>query len=280
MEFVTLTEGLVIISNQFVDYSKQSSFIQEVLAPITLRLGALQPHFIGPEQLYEWVGLTKAPTSMQQGDQHAQNRAELTMLVNSLLAVTRRAAAPSDSEQIVRGGFSVATMSGKLTKNPCGAHAVAALPHILLLAQTLNRALSPASAGSLEPGYVKVIEMLVVDRDNILGLPGSRTARNEVTHTAEKLSEPVMRMQNFLTEMFENLQHLLSHFSTNIGAEFYQQQNLGFDLCNTVLSHLPGLPDFRCHRRSFTQQCPISTLSQASRNQQDVHEELHPVLPH
>ena len=119
------------------------------------------------------------------------------------------------------------------------------LPHILLLAQTLNRALSPASVAKLDAGYSKVVEMLVVDRDNILGLPGSRTARNEVTHTAEKLSEPVMRMQNFLTEMFENLQHLLSHFSTNIGVEFYQQPNIGLDLCNTVLSHLPGLPDFR-----------------------------------
>ena len=245
MEFVTLTEGLVIISNQFNDYSKQSCFIQEVMSPITMRLGTLQPHFNGPDQLYQWVGLTKAPHTMQPGDEHAQNRAELTMLVNTLLAVTRRAAAPTDSEQMLRGGFTVETMSGKLTRNPCGAHAIAALPHILLLAQTLNRALSPASIVKLEPGYVKVVEMLVVDRDNILGLPGSRTARNEVTHAAEKLSEPVMRMQNFLTEMFENLQHLLSHFSTNIGVEFYQQPSLGLDLCNTVLSHLPGLPDFR-----------------------------------
>jgi len=262
MEYVTLMEGLVIISNQFFAYSKQSSFIQEVMSPVIVRLEALQPHFVGPEQLYEWVGLTQAPQSMQQGDQYAQNRAELTMLVNTLLAVTRRAAAPTDPEQIVRGGFSVETMSGKATRNPCGAHAMVVLPHILLLAQTLNRALSPASVAKLDAGYSKVVEMLVVDRDNILGLPGSRTARNEVTHTAEKLSEPVMRMQNFLTEMFENLQHLLSHFSTNIGVEFYQQPNIGLDLCNTVLSHLPGLPDFRLRAinkmfmKSFIQSCP------------------------
>ena len=51
MEFVTLTEGLVIISNQFSDYSKQSCFIQEVMSPITVRLGTLQPHFNGPDQL-------------------------------------------------------------------------------------------------------------------------------------------------------------------------------------------------------------------------------------
>ena len=71
-----------------------------------------------------------------------------------------------------------------------------------------------------------------------------RTAKNDLTYQI-KVPEPVTRMQNFVTELYENVQHLLSHFCTNIGYEFYQQPSLAGDLKMTVFSNLDGLPDFR-----------------------------------
>lgn len=268
MEYVTLTEGLVVISNQMCDYNKQSSFIQELLAPIVAQLAQLQPKYSSPEELLSHVGLTQPPTVAEAGDTLVQNRSLLIMLLNTFLAVTRRAAAPQDSEAAARGGFVVSQPGqGKVVRNPCGSQVCAALPNLLLLAQTLNKMLNIAARARLDPGYVKVMDMLVVDRNNILGLPGSRSARNEVTYSIEKLPEPVMRMQNFVTEMFENLQHLLSYFSTNIGVEFYQQPNLGRDLCLSSLSNLPGLPDFRLRAinkmflKNFVACCPTAQHS-------------------
>ena len=43
-----------------------------------------------------------------------------------------------------------------------------------------------------------------------------RSAKNDLTYQV-KLPEPVSKMQNFVTELFESVQHLLSHLATNIG---------------------------------------------------------------
>ena len=42
MELVTLTEGLVIVSNQFMDYGRQAAFIEELLSPITTQLAQVR----------------------------------------------------------------------------------------------------------------------------------------------------------------------------------------------------------------------------------------------
>ena len=220
--------------------------------------------------------------------------------MNTVLAVVRRAAGPTDLAVAARGGF-LAREGGEVgsspsspssstsscsclplllplrqVRNPASATACAALPRLLLLVQTLNRVVSPAGAALLHPAYAKVTDMLVVDRNNILGLPGSRTARNEVTHSLERLPEPVMRMQNFLTELFENLQHLLAHYSANLGPEFYQRPGLGQDLVRSSLSHLPSLPLFRLRAivkmflKAFITHCPEGRQGEV----------LEPVLAH
>ena len=112
-----------------------------------------------------------------------------------------------------------------------------------------------------------------------------RTAKNDLTYQL-RLPEPATRMQNFLTELFENVQHLLSHFCVNIGEnnffpthepcyiniyimegyEFYQQPELATGLCRSVFSDLPGLPDFRLRAinrmflKNFINKCPVEFL--------------------
>jgi hypothetical protein len=47
-----------------------------------------------------------------------------------------------------------------------------------------------------------------------------RTAKNDLTYEI-KVPEPVVRMQNFVTELFENVQHFLSYLCSNIGKLFF-----------------------------------------------------------
>jgi hypothetical protein len=49
------------------------------------------------------------------------------------------------------------------------------MPNIMVLAQTLNLMLSAEErARGLHPGFAKAYDLLEVDKNNILGLPGSR----------------------------------------------------------------------------------------------------------
>jgi len=81
-----------------------------------------------------------------------------------------------------------------------------------------------------------------------------------------KIPEPVTKMQNFLTELFDNVYHLLSHFCTNIGPEFYHQPSLGTNLIMSVLSNIQTVPDFRLRgvNRTFLKHfiinCPVSCV--------------------
>ena len=46
-----------------------------------------------------------------------------------------------------------------------------------------------------------------------------RSAKNELTYQI-KLPDSVTRIQNFITELFESVQHFLSHMSNTIGKTF------------------------------------------------------------
>jgi hypothetical protein len=45
-----------------------------------------------------------------------------------------------------------------------------------------------------------------------------RTAKNDLVYEI-RVPEPVVRMQNFVTELFENIQHFLSCLCSNIGTD-------------------------------------------------------------
>ena len=48
MEFVTLVEGLVLVSNEFQNFDVQSRFIENLCKPVCDRLKALEVHFHSP----------------------------------------------------------------------------------------------------------------------------------------------------------------------------------------------------------------------------------------
>jgi len=216
MEHCTLTEALVIISNKLGNHDRQAMFLGELLAPVIAQMRSLEAVYRDPVLLMNFVGLTSAPVDSDKkteaSDQFGQNRSSIMMVINMVLAVARRAEAPQDMSLAQSGGFTVPLGGQLVVRNPGGAHVCSILRNILLLAHTLNKMFNPEMKGKLNPGFVKAFDLLEVDRNNMLGLPGSRSAKNEVVYQVAKLPEPVTRMQNFVTELFENVHHLLSHY--------------------------------------------------------------------
>jgi len=269
MEFVVLLEALVIISNKIGHYDRQAEFIKGISDPVIDQFRNLENNYSSAESFMSFVGLDKEPVdydhnqpNAQSADPYYENRISLSMVMNFLLAVSRRVETPTDPAVIASGGFQIQADGRLITRNPAGSQLCSILRNVFILAQALNIMFSPALKVRLSPGFSRAFDLLEVDKDNILGIPGSRTAKNDLTYQI-KLPEPVTRMQNYVSELFESVQHLISHLCTNIGYEFYQQPQLAEGLCMTVLGNLDGLPDFRLRAinkmliKNFINKCPV-----------------------
>ena len=269
MEYCTLLEGLIIISNKFGNHDRQAMFLADILNPVLDQLKAMESSYSDPVTLMQYVGLTSAPVPVSdqaKSDGHGQNRSQLMTTINMILAVARRSELPTDPGLGQSGGFTVPLAGNMVIRNPAGTLLCSVLRNVLLLGHTLNKLFGAEFKQKLHPGFAKAFDILEVDRNNILGLPGSRSAKNDVVYQVAKIPEPVTKMQNFLTELFENVYHLLSHFCNNIGQEFYHQPNLGTNLIMSVLHNLATMPDFRLRavNRTFLKQfivnCPVACV--------------------
>ena len=268
MEYCTLLEGLIIVSNKFGNHDRQAMFLAEILNPVLDTLRSLETHYSNPERFMAFVGLTSAPGApgVKTSDQFAQNRSSLMTTVNMILAVARRAELLTDMAAAQAGGYTAPLAGSLVIRNPAGSLLCSVIRNVLQLGNTFNRMFGPDYKQKLHSGFVKAFDILEVDRNNILGLPGSRTTKNEIVYQVAKIPEPVTKMQNFLTELFDNIYHLLSHFCTNIGPEFYHQPGLGSSLIMSVLSNIQTVPDFRLRglNRTFLKHfiinCPVSCV--------------------
>ena len=266
MEYCTMLEGLIIISNKFGNHDRQAMFLAEILNPVLDQFRSLETSYSDPAKFMDYVGLTSAPVPLEKmsEDQFGQNRSCLMTNVNMILAVARRSELLTDMSQAQAGGFSVPLAGSLVIRNPAGSIICSVIRNILMLGNTLNRMFGTEFKNKLNPGFVKAFDILEVDRNNILGLPGSRSTKNEMVYQVAKIPEPVTKMQNFLTELFENIYHLLSHLCTNIGPEFYHQPNLSSNLIMSVFNNIQSLPDFRLRaiNRTFLKQfivnCPVN----------------------
>jgi len=276
MEYVTLTEALFIISNQMKNYEQQTQFIKVVSEPVVNQLLSLQPHYSSPEALITFIGLDKEPPPNQpsngQTNGHSaapdplwENRSMLSMVMNFLLAISRRVETNNSDPTAA----STINVNGKIFtkhRNAAGTCLSRVLENIFIFGRTINLMFSQQVKERLHPGYLKAFDLMEADKNNILGLPGSRSAKNELTYQI-KLPDSVTRIQNFITELFESVQHFLSHMSNTIGFEFYSYPGLVEGLCMSVLGSVQILPDFRLRAinrmflKNFIINCPEEYFS-------------------
>ncbi|KRT83706.1 hypothetical protein AMK59_3253 [Oryctes borbonicus] len=246
LEKVTLQEALLLISNHFCDYDRQSSFVGEVMRDANAQWLAVANAgaFKGAIQFMTFVGLNKAPSGTNESDNICgTNRSNLVYCVNLLLGAVKRCAWPDDPERATRGGFVVAlTESGNpVCRNPAAPHVVPLLPHILSLIRIFNELFTPEAQVVLHESYKGCLNMLEVEKANLLGLVGQATDSSETNST----QVPMERMQRFLTGLHESCYHMMGAVGPSLGRDLYSLPDLGPAIVNSILACLQFIPDYR-----------------------------------
>lgn len=241
LEKVTLQEALLLISNHFCDYDRQSTFVGEVMRDantqwLTLATAGV---FKSASEFMRFVGLNKPPSPVSNQDPCGQNRSNLVFCVNLLLGAVKRCAWPEDPERATRGGFVVAyTESGNpVCRNPAAPHVVPLLPHVLSLIRIFNELFSNEAQVILNENFKGCMSMLEVERANLLGLVGHHpTAESSDTQALNQ--SPFERMQRFLTGLHESCYHMMGSMGPSLGRDLYTLPDLGPAIVTSILSSL------------------------------------------
>lgn len=261
MEYVTLVEALVLISNEFANFNMQSTFLKQLAEPVCHELRSLLPVISSSESLMRHIGL------IQDGDveKSQKNRSNLAFCLQFLLSISRRATCPTgDINKIRQGGFvyTAAGLDGQpnvvALQNPAGQVAVAVLDVILTYAKALNELWLPSSVALISPPEsAKALELLDVEKKTLIGLSlrsnspkdedesnnaGGNEAEVLDAATIPATKNEIQRLQGFIFEQFENVYHFLSQCFVSFGHEIYRQPNLAEAISSTVLQVTKNLP--------------------------------------
>ena len=83
MEFVTLVEGLILISNEFRSYDMQSQFIGSLAMPVCDQFKAMEQYFVTPEAFMKFTGFDGATAASD------LQRAEVAFCLNFFVSLFR-----------------------------------------------------------------------------------------------------------------------------------------------------------------------------------------------
>ncbi|CAG9856617.1 unnamed protein product [Phyllotreta striolata] len=263
LEKITLQEALLLISNHFGDYDRQSTFVGEVLRDANVQFldiinaGA----FRNATNFISFIGLDKPPVPSNTEDVCGQNRGNIMFCLNLLLGAIKRCAWPDDPERATRGGFVVSlTESGNpVCRNPAAPHVVPLLPHILNLMKIFNELFSPEAQNMIHESYKDCLGMLETERMNLLGLIGHIVGD---AGDAQAVQSPLERMQRFLSGLHETCYHMMGSLGPSLGRDLYNIPELGLAIVNSVLSFIQFIPDYRIrpiirvYLRQFIFSCP------------------------
>ncbi|KAK9885730.1 hypothetical protein WA026_012499 [Henosepilachna vigintioctopunctata] len=260
VEKVTLQESLLLISNHFGDYDRQSNFVADILAEANAQWRNIKNSgaFKDCASFLSFVGLDKPPA--HQSDPCGQNRSNLIFCVNMLLGAVKRCSWPEDPERATRGGFVVAlTESGNpVCRNPATPHIMPLLPDVLSLIRIFNELYMPEAQALIHDQYAGCLSMPETEKSNLLGLIGHAVSENGDISTAV----PVERMQGFLAGLHENCYHMMGSMGPSLGRDLYSLSDIGLAIINSVLSCLQFIPDcrlrpvIRVFLKPFIHSCP------------------------
>lgn len=262
MEQILLQEALLVISNHFGDYERQSSFAAEMIQDTSSYWTSRAEVFTSPREFMRYVGLDKPPPSGQQLDTYWPNRRDLTHALNTVLSVIKRCSWPDDPDRASRGGFVVAlTESGNpIYRNPATPHVVPILPKVLGLARILNDLFASENLAQLSDGYKKAYGMLEQEKKNLMGM--SQILADPMDPTQKKPTSPLDKMQTYITTLFECCYHMLGSAGPSLGRDLYELAGIGHALVNSVFAGLLHVPDYRLRiiirvfLKPFVYSCP------------------------
>ncbi|XP_063992665.1 exportin-5 [Diachasmimorpha longicaudata] len=262
MESVVLHEALLIISNHFCDYERQTRFIAETIgeaSPTFIAIGL--EAFKGPVELMRFIGLDRPAVSLQNNNTEEeiiiQNRADLMYCLSTMLSVVKRCSIPEDPDRAARGGF-VAALSesgNPVYRNPAAPHIIPILPTLFALVKAMNTFFTPNALALLAEDYQKAHDLMEYEKIHLMGItvPNmqgnnfyQQGAENTNSDSNDQSSTaPLPRMQQFLLTIHDNCYHMLGSGCNSLGRDFYQLPGLAPALLNSVFSNMELIPDHR-----------------------------------
>lgn len=258
-EKVMLQEALLVISNHFCDYERQSSFVLEVMQECQSEWATLSTHLKTGTDFVRFAGLDRTP---QDDDACLENRQRLLNAVNMVLGVIRRCSWPDDPDRASRGGFVVGlTESGNpVYRNPASTHVIPLLAHILSLLRIQNELFTSETLSQLSPGYKNVYGMIENEKRALMGI--SPVLFDPMDPEQRKPSGPADKMQVHLTILFDNCYHMMGASGPSLGRDLYQLPGIANALIGSVFSGLENIPDYRLRPivrvflKPFVYSCP------------------------
>lgn len=280
MEKVMLEEAMLVISNHFCDYERQTNFVAEILQESQIKWNSVASVIKTGCDFVRFAGLDKEP---MMEDPFMEARQDLMHAVNSVLGVIRRCSWPDDPDRVSsyagfyfqnmyvsqllafqasRGGFVVGlTESGNpICRNPATAHVVPLLPHILSLLRVLNECFTAEALAVLSNGYKKVHEMVDHEKKALMGV--TLMLVDPMDPELKKASTPLEKMQNQLTTLYESCYHMMGSSGPSLGRDLYQLPGIANALIGSVFSCLDNIPDYRLRPiirvflKPFVYSCP------------------------
>uniref|UniRef100_A0A674BZX9 Exportin-5 n=1 Tax=Salmo trutta TaxID=8032 RepID=A0A674BZX9_SALTR len=243
MEKCALIEALVLISNQFKDYTKQKAFLEELMATVAARWTSDEMRvLLEPALFLAFVG---ADQLMAEGTDYTTgiNRSRLSFCVYTILGVVKRARWPADLEEAKAGGFVAGyTPSGApIYRNPCTPQVLALLPNLLALIRTHNNLFLPENMCRLSETFSRAYEVIEVERKVVLGL----TQPVLDIYDSPVYKTHLERMQGFFCTLYDNCYHILGNAGLSLQQDFYTIEGLAEQIVGSALISLDNVPDHR-----------------------------------
>ena len=265
-ERLMLQEALLIISNNFFDFEKQSGFIAQVIQPANQLWMDLSPALKSPANFIDFIGLSGTPADISKDlikDVSFKHRSSLLLALNTVLSVIKRCQSPDDPDKILRGCFIVShTDSGNpIIRNPAALLVIPQLQNILTLLRILNELWLPTSVARFHDGYKHANSLLEIDKKLLLGVVYIQPDSFDPVQQIKKRS-PLEYMQIFITAIFDNSYHLLGAAGVSLGRDLYNLDGLAQALIGSCLANLENVPDYRLRTiirvflKSFVYSCP------------------------
>ncbi|PVD26679.1 hypothetical protein C0Q70_14357 [Pomacea canaliculata] len=173
MERCILIEALIIVSNQFADFERQSAFIAEVLNPVKQMWSSPEftEAFSHPSKLMSYIGLNQKPVQPSSADTCGINRSHIMYCITMILIFAKRTTWPEDLNAAERGGFVLCKSEdgSVILRNPATAHITHFLDNLFALIRTFCCLWLPEFMQQRHPEFAKAYDLQENERLAALG---------------------------------------------------------------------------------------------------------------
>lgn len=246
-ELVIFLESLLQINNGFCDFNRQSLFIKEVFDEVKdYWISLTTDVFCDYLKFSSFVGLDVKPCH---DEAIFKNQRELMYCVDVIATIVRRSVWPESKEACMMGGFviSMSSIGGDqpVYQNPATAHILPAMPGIFSLIKVMHYLWTKDARSKLPSEYEKVHEMSELELKTLLGSHVPLKEYYSAEPTTSGVGGSTLKMQYFLSTLYESCFTVLTKACQNLGNSFYEFPNFAPIFGASVFSNLDSVPDYR-----------------------------------